>query len=173
MNRHCVRERMHRMSVYDISVPAPDGGESSLDDYRGQVLLVVNVASKCGYTPQYAGLQDLHARYAEQGFTVLGFPCNQFLFQEPGDAATITSCGTSYGVTFPVFGKLKVNGRRRHPLYATLAPTPDENGKAGRVRWNFEKILVGRDGTPRKRFRTKVTPDNPRLIEAVQQAIAE
>lgn len=161
------------MSIYDITVPTLDGGTSTLGDYRGQVLLVVNVASKCGYTPQYAGLQQLHARYADQGFSVIGFPCNQFLFQEPGDASSITACGTSYGVTFPVLGKIKVNGHNRHPLYSLLTTTPDANGKAGRVRWNFEKVLVGRDGAPRNRFRTKVSPDAAHLIEAVEKALAE
>jgi glutathione peroxidase len=161
------------VNIYDVAVPMLDGGSGTLEAYRGQVLLVVNVASKCGYTPQYGGLQELHSRYVDQGFTALGFPCNQFLFQEPGDAATITACGVGYGVTFPIFGKIKVNGRQRHPLYALLAGTPDGNGKAGRVRWNFEKFLVGRDGTPRARFRTKVAPDDPRLLEAVEQAITE
>lgn len=160
------------MTIHDITVPTLDGASSSLADYDGQVLLAVNVASRCGYTPQYAGLQALHTRFADQGFSVLGFPCNQFLFQEPGDAQTITSCGVSYGVTFPVFGKLKVNGRGQHPLYSLLTTTPDLEGKAGRVRWNFEKILVGRDGQPRQRFRTKVTPDDPRLISALQEALA-
>lgn len=161
------------MTIHDLAVPTLDGGSSTLGEYREQVLLVVNVASKCGYTPQYAGLQELHARYADQGFSVLGFPCNQFLFQEPGDAASITTCGVGYGVTFPVFGKLKVNGRQRHPLYVSLAATPDIDGKAGRVRWNFEKVLVGRDGVPRARFRTKVTPDDPRLLAAVEDALAD
>ncbi|HET7530973.1 MAG TPA: glutathione peroxidase [Mycobacteriales bacterium] len=160
-------------SIHEIPVPTLNGGSSTLDDYRGQVLLVVNVASKCGYTPQYAGLQQLHERYAGQGFSVLGFPCNQFLFQEPGGADSITACGTSYGVTFPVFGKLKVNGRQRHPLYSLLTATPDTSGKAGRVRWNFEKVLVGRDGTPRARFRTKIAPDDPGVVEAVEKALAE
>lgn len=168
-----LRMRSHFMSVHDLAVPTLDGGSSTLGDYRGHVLLVVNVASKCGYTPQYAGLQALQTRYADRGFSVLGFPCNQFLFQEPGDAASITTCGVDYGVTFPVFGKVKVNGRQRHPLYALLATTPDSNGKAGRVRWNFEKVLIGREGVPRTRFRTKMTPEDPRLLAAVEEALAE
>ena len=161
------------MSIYDIPIPTLDGGSGTLDSHRGDVLLVVNVASKCGYTPQYQGLQELHARYADQGFSVIGFPCNQFLFQEPGDSSTITACGTSYGVTFPVFGKIKVNGRQRHPLYSLLTSAPDDNGKAGRVRWNFEKVLVGRDGEPRSRFRSKVEPGDAQLRAAIEKAIAE
>ena len=161
------------MSLYDITVPTLEHDERTLEAYRGQVLLIVNVASKCGYTPQYSGLQALHTRYTDRGLSVLGFPCNQFLFQEPGDATAISACGTSYGVTFPVFGKVKVNGHNRHPLYALLSDTADANGKAGRVRWNFEKVLVGRDGTPLIRFRTKVSSDDPTVIDAVERAIAD
>ena len=173
-DRHRHERTRHRhVSIYDITVPTLDQHESTLDAYRGKVLLIVNVASKCGYTHQYSGLQTLHSHYADQGFTVLGFPCNQFLFQEPGDASTITACGTSYGVTFPVFGKIKVNGHNRHPLYALLSSAADANGKAGRVRWNFEKVLVGRDGTPLIRFRTKVTPDDPTVVDAVERAMTD
>lgn len=160
------------MSIYDITVPTPDGGSDTLGEHRGQVLLIVNVASKCGYTPQYASLQQLHAQHADQGFSVIGFPCNQFLFQEPGDASSISACGTSYGVTFPVLGRLKVNGRHRHPLYSLLTTTTDAKGKAGRVRWNFEKVLIGRDGTPQARFCTKVTPDDTELVMAVERALS-
>lgn len=159
-------------TLYDIAVPDLRGGTSTLEPYRGQVLVVVNVASKCGFTPQYAGLQRLHEHYAGQGLSVLGFPCNQFLFQEPGGADSITACTTGYSVTFPVFGKLKVNGRRRHPLYEMLSGTPDATGRSGRVRWNFEKVLIGRDGRPLLRFRSRVTPDDPALVEAVEKALA-
>ncbi len=147
------------MSLYDLAVPTLDGGATTLQQHEGEVLLVVNVASKCGFTPQYEGLEALHASRRDQGFSVVGFPCNQFLFQERGDAGAITACGVSYGVTFPVLGKLKVGGRGQHPLYALLTRAADAAGKAGRVRWNFEKFLVGRDGTVLRRYRSRTTPD--------------
>jgi glutathione peroxidase len=161
------------MSLYDVPLTTLDGTPTTLAEHRGQVLLIVNVASKCGYTPQYAGLEALHERYRDQGFTVLGFPCNQFLFQEPGDADKIQQfCSTTYGVTFPLFEKLKVRGRGQHPLYAELTKATDADGKAGNVKWNFEKFLVGRDGTVVGRFRTKVTPEDPALVGAIEAALA-
>lgn len=160
--------------LYDIPVTALDGSTTSFDTYRGQVLLVVNVASKCAFTPQYAALQQLHERYSDRGFSVLGFPCNQFLFQEPGDADQIGSfCSTNYGVTFPLFAKTKVRGRSQHPVYTELTRTPDSSGKAGNVKWNFEKFLVSRDGTPLRRFRSKVSPDSPEVTEAIEKALSE
>lgn len=147
------------MTLYDVPVPTLDGSETSLQDHRGEVLLAVNVASRCGFTPQYAGLEALHERFRDRGFSVLGFPCNQFLFQEPGGADSITACGVGYGVTFPVYGKLKVRGRGQHPLYARLSEAPDADGRAGKVRWNFEKFLVGRDGQVLRRYRSRVTPE--------------
>ena len=161
------------MSLYDIPLTTLDGNPTTLGEHRGQVLLIVNVASKCGYTPQYAGLEALHERYRDQGFTVLGFPCNQFLFQEPGGAEKIQEfCSTTYGVTFPLFEKLKVRGRGQHPLYAELTKAADASGKAGNVKWNFEKFLVGRDGRVAGRFRTKVTPEDPALVSAIEAALA-
>ena len=146
-----------------------DGKPGGLADYTGQVVLAVNVASKCGFTPQYAGLQALHDRYKERGFTVLGFPSNQFFRQEPGTAEEIQEfCSTNYGVTFPLFAKLDVKGSNQHPLYAVLTEIPDDMGKAGNVGWNFEKFLVGRDGRPVRRFRSKIVPENPQLVAAIE-----
>jgi glutathione peroxidase len=156
------------MSLYDIPVSSLDGGPASLTQFKGDVLLVVNVASKCGFTPQYAGLEALHEEYAAQGFSVLGFPCNQFLFQESGSPDEIaTFCSATYGVTFPMFEKVSVRGRKQHPLFAELTKAADDKGKAGAVKWNFEKFLVSRDGQVLKRYRSKTTPEQIRAdIEA-------
>src|SRR5579863_9748011 len=128
------------MSLYESAVKTLLGAPVSLADYKGEALLIVNVASKCGNTPQYAQLEDLQHRYTDRGFTVLGFPCNQFGRQEPGTAEEIASfCSLTYGVTFPMFEKIDVNGPLRHPLYAELSAVPDVDGKAGDIEWNFEK----------------------------------
>jgi glutathione peroxidase len=157
---------------YDIELRTLDGEPSSLADYEGEALLIVNVASKCGLTPQYAELQALHDKYADQGFSVLGFPCNQFGAQEPGSAEEIREfCSTSYGVTFPMFEKLNVNGPDRHPLYTQLTAVADANGEAGDVQWNFEKFLVTPDGAVR-RFRPKTKPSDPALTQAIEAALA-
>jgi len=129
----------------------------------------VNVASKCGFTPQYAGLQRLYDRYSSRGFTVLGFPCNQFFHQEPGTAEQIEEfCSLNYGVTFPIFAKLDVKGPEQSPLYEILTQLPDDTGKAGNVAWNFEKFLIDRDGRVTRRFRSKVEPEDPRIVEAIE-----
>jgi glutathione peroxidase len=159
------------MSLYDIPLTTLTGEPTSLADYEGKVVMVVNVASKCGYTPQYAGLEKLYETYQEQGFTVLGFPCNQFLFQEPGDADAITSCSTSYGVTFPIFEKLQVRGRKQHPLYAELTKAKTAEGKGGGIKWNFEKFLLSREGEVIGRFRTKVEPTDPAITGAIESAL--
>jgi glutathione peroxidase len=159
------------MSLYDIPLTTLDGSPASLKDYEGKVVLAVNVASKCGYTPQYAGLENLYKKYADQGFVVLGFPCNQFLFQEPGDADTITTCSTSYGVSFPIMEKLSVRGRKQHPLYKELVKSKTAEGKGGGIKWNFEKFLIGRDGAVVGRFRTKVEPTDPQITAAIEQAL--
>ena len=160
------------MSLYDIPLTTIDGKPTSLAEYSGEVLLAVNVASKCGFTPQYAALQQLQETYADRGFTVLGFPCNQFLFQESGSEEQIaTFCSATYGVSFPMFAKLKVRGRGQHPLYGELTKAPDANGKAGGVKWNFEKFLVNRDGAVVERFRSKVTPDDPAVLSAIEAAL--
>jgi glutathione peroxidase len=148
------------VTVYDHAVSTLDGSPSSLVQHKGDVLLVVNVASKCGFTPQYAALQELHTRYRDQGFSVLGFPCNQFLFQESGSPEKIAEfCSTTYGVTFPMFEKVSVRGRKQHPLFAELSTAADADGKAGPVKWNFEKFLVSREGEVVKRYRSKTTPE--------------
>ncbi|HVT21561.1 MAG TPA: glutathione peroxidase [Mycobacteriales bacterium] len=160
------------VSLYDIPLITLDGKPASLAEHKGEVMLAVNVASKCGFTPQYEALQKLYESYADRGFTVLGFPCNQFLFQESGSADKIASfCSTTYGVTFPMFAKLKVNGRDRHPLYAELTKTPDQKGRAGRVRWNFEKFLINREGEVVGRFRSPVKPDSAEVTQAIESAL--
>ena len=159
-------------SIHEIELPRLDGKPAKLSDYAGKVVLAVNVASKCGFTPQYAGLQALNDRYADRGFIVLGFPSNQFFNQEPGSAEQIQEfCSLNYGVTFPLFAKLDVKGSTQHPLYAILTEVPDDAGKAGNVAWNFEKFLVGRDGRVMRRFRTKVVPEDSRLIEAIESLL--
>jgi glutathione peroxidase len=156
-------------SIHEVELPRLNGKPESLSVYAGKVVLAVNVASRCGFTPQYAGLQALQDRYADRGFTVLGFPSNQFFHQEPGTAEQIQEfCSLNYGVKFPLFAKLDVKGEGQHPLYSLLSETADDSGKAGNVGWNFEKFLVGRDGHVVRRFRSKVTPEDPRIVEAVE-----
>ena len=158
------------MVLPDVPLTTLEGEPAALSDYRGRLLLVVNVASRCGLTPQYEGLQRLHDTYGARGLTVLGFPCNQFLEQEPGTATEIREfCSTTYGVGFPLFAKLDVNGPDRHPLYAALTEHPDGEGKAGDVAWNFEKFLVDGDGTVVARFRPLVDPFDPQLLAAVEE----
>ena len=165
---------MGDMSLYDVALTTLDGRPTTLGEHRGQVLLIVNVASKCGFTPQYEGLQALYETYAGKGLTILGFPCNQFLFQEPGDGEAIQSfCSTTYGVTFPLFEKIKVRGRGQHPLYRELVKAKDTGGKAGAVKWNFEKFLISRDGEIIGRFRTKTTPQDPQIVDAIETALGE
>jgi glutathione peroxidase len=157
------------MSIYEPPVQSLDGQPSSLGDYRGKELLVVNVASKCGLTPQYEGLERLQKTYADRGFTVLGFPCNQFGEQEPGSSEEIaTFCSATYGVTFPMFEKVEVNGEGRHPVYQELVQVPDADGEAGDIQWNFEKFLVSPDGEIVKRFRPMVDPEAPEVIDAIE-----
>jgi glutathione peroxidase len=147
------------MSVYEYSLSALDGSPLDLTEFKGKASLVVNVASKCGLTPQYAGLEQLQERFKDRGFNVIGVPCNQFGGQEPGTAEQIaTFCSATYGVTFPMTEKLDVNGASRHPLYAELTATPDADGKAGDIQWNFEKFLVAADGNVIARFRPQTKP---------------
>lgn len=162
------------MFPYECTVTTIAGEEQSLADYRGSVLLVVNVASKCGLTPQYEGLEALYAKYRDQGLVVLGFPCNQFAEQEPGSHAEIVEfCRATYGVDFPMFGKVEVNGAHRHPLYRALVEVPDADGEAGDVQWNFEKFLVSRDGGRVLRFRPLVDPLADELVGAIEAFLAE
>jgi glutathione peroxidase len=161
------------MAIYDAKVDALDGSAAALDDYRGKAVLIVNVASQCGLTPQYAGLQQLHEQYGDKGFAVLGFTCNQFGAQEPGSPDEIaTFCETSYGVTFPLFEKIEVNGDDRHPLYEELTSHADDEGQAGDIQWNFEKFLVSRDGEVVRRFRPMTAPEDAALVSAVEEQLA-
>ncbi len=160
------------MTIYDVEIGALQGGPADLSQYRGKVLLIVNVASRCGLTPQYAGLQKLADEYADRGLVVLGVPCNQFGGQEPGTATEIAEfCDVNYGVTFPITEKVEVNGPERHPLYQRLTGTPDATGQAGDVLWNFEKFVVGRDGEVAARLRPQVTPDAPELLAAIERTL--
>jgi glutathione peroxidase len=157
------------VTMRDIPVNTLAGKPSSLGELGGQTLLVVNVASQCGLTPQYTGLEELHERYAERGFSVVGFPCNQFGGQEPGSAEEIAEfCSTTYGVSFPMYEKIEVNGPGRHPIYTELTAAADAEGQAGDIQWNFEKFLVGPDGTVLARFRPMTAPDAPELVEAIE-----
>ncbi len=157
------------MTVRDIPVNTLAGEPSSLSDLDGKTLLVVNVASKCGLTPQYTGLEELHERFADRGFSVVGFPCNQFGGQEPGSAEEIAEfCSATYGVTFPMFEKIEVNGPGRHPIYDELTAVADADGQAGDIQWNFEKFLVGPDGAVLARFRPMTAPDAPELVAAIE-----
>ena len=157
------------MTLYDIPLNTLDGQPTSLGDLAGKTLRVVNVASKCGLTPQYTGLEQLHERFADRGFAVVGFPCNQFGGQEPGTAGEIAEfCSATYGVTFPMFEKVDVNGANRHPVYTELTALSDANGEAGDIQWNFEKFLVSPDGKAVARFRPRTEPDAPEIVEAIE-----
>ena len=157
------------MALPDISLTTLDGQQTSLSAFHGKALLVVNVASKCGLTPQYAGLEQMHEQYKDRGFAVLGFPCNQFLGQEPGSNEEIaTFCSTTYGVTFPMFDKVDVNGDARHPLYDALTEVADAEGHTGDIRWNFEKFLISPDGEIVGRFSPTVVPEDATLVSAVE-----
>ena len=157
------------MTIYEIPVKTLSGEDSSLGALAGKTLLVVNVASKCGLTPQYATLEALQARLADRGFSVVGFPCNQFRGQEPGTAEEIEEfCSMTYGVTFPMFEKIEVNGEGRHPIYDELTSVPDASGEAGDVQWNFEKFLLAPDGSVVARFRPRTVPDDPEVLAAIE-----
>ncbi|MEV7079888.1 glutathione peroxidase [Streptomyces sp. NPDC093516] len=160
-------------SPLDVEIGSLQGGPADLSQYAGTVVLVVNVASKCGLTPQYAGLEKLQERYAGRGFTVLGVPCNQFLGQEPGSAEEIAEfCSATYGVTFPMTGKVEVNGENRHPLYDRLTGFADAEGHSGDIRWNFEKFLIGRDGRVVGRFSPQTEPESAEVVAAIEAQLA-
>ena len=163
------------MSILDAEIARIDGTPTTLGDITGgQPALLVNVASKCGLTPQYTGLEALQERYAAQGFTVVGLPCNQFLGQEPGSAEEIVEfCSATYGVSFPMTEKIEVNGDGRHEIYQALVRSPDEKGEAGDVAWNFEKFLLAADGTVIARLRPQVEPEDPRLVEAIEALVGQ
>jgi len=157
------------MSIYDIGLRTLAGQDTTLEPWRGKTLLAVNVASRCGLTPQYEGLEKLHQRLNDRGFAVLGFPCNQFGGQEPGSSEEIAQfCSTTYGVTFPMFDKLDVNGPDRHRLYEVLAETGDADGDAGDVQWNFEKFLISPQGAVVGRFRPGTAPEDAGLVAAIE-----
>ncbi len=157
------------MSILDHPINTLAGTPSSLSEYAGRELLIVNVASACGLTPQYTGLQELQDTYAERGLTVLGFPCNQFGAQEPGSPDEIAEfCSLNYGVTFPLFEKIEVNGEQRHPIYAELTQVADAEGTDGDIRWNFEKFLVAPTGEVVARFNPMTAPDDPALVATIE-----
>jgi glutathione peroxidase len=160
------------VSLYDIPVTALGGGPADLHDHEGKAVLIVNVASQCGLTPQYTGLEHLYATYRDRGLVVLGFPCNQFLGQEPGTDEEIAEfCSSTYGVDFPMFAKVEVNGEGRHPLFAQLTQVADAEGHAGDVRWNFEKWLVAPGATSITRWAPQVQPEDPALVEAIEAVL--
>jgi glutathione peroxidase len=161
------------MAIYDTDIHALDGSPADLHDYAGKAVLLVNVASQCGLTPQYTGLEEVQKRYEPRGFTVLGVPCNQFGGQEPGSAEEIaTFCSTNYGVTFPVMEKVEVNGPGRHALYQQLVDTPDAaDGHTGDIRWNFEKFVIAPGGEVVARFSPMVEPTSDEVTGAIEKAL--
>jgi glutathione peroxidase len=160
------------MTMWDAPIHTLQGADAKLGDYRGKALLLVNVASKCGLTPQYTALEALQNRLAPRGFTVIGFPCNQFAAQEPGTAKEIESfCSTTYGVTFPMTEKIDVNGAGRHPIYRELTEVADGSGHKGDIRWNFEKFVVSADGAKITRFDPRTAPDDPAVLAAIEAAL--
>ena len=162
------------MAIYDAPVKTLHGDPADLSQQRGKALLIVNVASQCGLTPQYTGLEELHERYQARGFSVLGFPCNQFGAQEPGSPEEIeTFCSTNYGVTFPLFEKIEVNGQERHPLYEELTNHPDAEGNAGDIQWNFEKFLISPEGQVVARFRPMTEPGSAEVVDAVEAQLPD
>ena len=161
------------MSVHGIPLRTLSGEPATLGELAGKTLLVVNVASRCGLTPQYEGLERLQRTYEDRGFSVVGFPCNQFGEQEPGTAEEIqTFCSTTYGVSFPLFEKIEVNGASRHPLYTELTATPDVNGDAGDIQWNFEKFLIGPGGAVIGRFRPPTQPEAQEILTAIEASLS-
>jgi glutathione peroxidase len=160
------------MSLSDASIHTLSGEPTTLGAFAGHAILAVNVASKCGLTPQYSGLEDLQSTYGPRGFMVVGFPCNQFGGQEPGTSQDIaTFCSTTYGVTFPMMEKIDVNGSNRHPIYSELTAVADGEGHVGDIRWNFEKFLINADGVVIGRYSPMVTPNDPALVAAIEAAL--
>ena len=160
------------MSIYDVPVKTLKGEDASLQEHKDEAILFVNVASKCGLTPQYEGLERLQKTYADRGFTVIGVPCNQFMGQEPGTAEEIEEfCSTTYGVSFPLLEKTDVNGPEKHPLYDQLQQVADAEGHTGDIRWNFEKFLVAPGGGDIKRFPPQADPESPELVSAIESVL--
>ena len=157
------------MALYDIPIHTLQGDDTSLSEYKGKTLLLVNVASKCGLTPQYEGLERLQKTYGDRGFSVIGFPCNQFMGQEPGTSEEIAQfCSATYGVTFPLMEKIDVNGDDRSPVYAELTEKEDAEGNAGDITWNFEKFLVSPGGSIVARYRPQVEPEDPAVVADIE-----
>lgn len=168
-----IHARKCRMTILDQPISTLDGSPTTLRDLGAKVMLLVNVASKCGLTPQYSGLETLHERFAPRGFAVVGFPCNQFLGQEPGTSEEIaTFCSTTYGVTFPMMEKIEVNGAQNHPIYADLLSSADAEGHSGDIRWNFEKFLISSDGEVLARYSPMTAPDDPAIVSAIESALS-
>lgn len=160
-------------SIYNFNLTDIDGNQVSLEQYKGKVIMIVNVASKCGFTPQYEGLQNIYETYKDDGFVILGFPANNFKGQEPGSDEEIKQfCQLEYGVEFPMFSKVSVSGEDQSELftYLTSQPTPDFDGE---IKWNFEKFLVGKDGSLKRRFRSGVKPESEEIAEAISKELAE
>jgi glutathione peroxidase len=161
------------MALYDIPIHTLQGDDARLSDYAGKTLLLVNVASKCGLTPQYEGLERLQKTYGDRGFSVIGFPCNQFMGQEPGTAEEIAQfCSATYGVSFPLMEKIEVNGDARHAIYDELTQKQDAEGKAGDITWNFEKFLVSPKGDVVARYRPQVEPEDPAIVGDIEAQLA-
>ena len=161
------------MALYDIPIHTLQGDDATLGDYAGKTLLLVNVASKCGLTPQYEGLERLQKTYGDRGFTVIGFPCNQFMGQEPGTSEEIAQfCSATYGVTFPLMEKIEVNGGGRHAIYSELTEKEDAEGKAGDITWNFEKFLVSPQGDVVARYRPQVEPEDQAIVSDIEAQLA-
>jgi glutathione peroxidase len=161
------------VTLHDIPLTTLDGEPTTLSEHAGRVLLVVNVASRCGLTPQYAGLEQLQQEYGDRGLTVVGFPCNQFGGQEPGTNEEIAQfCSATYGVSFPMMDKVDVNGAGRHPVFTELTQVPDADGEAGDVGWNFEKWVIDGAGEPVARFRSGTEPTDPKVVETIEAALA-
>jgi glutathione peroxidase len=162
------------VTLHDIPLTTLDGEPTTLGEHAGRVLLVVNVASRCGLTPQYADLERLQQEYGDRGLTVIGFPCNQFGGQEPGTNQEIAQfCSATYGVSFPMMDKVDVNGADRHPVFTELTQVPDADGEAGDVGWNFEKWVVDGSGRPLARFRSRTGPTDPLVVQTIEAALAE
>ncbi len=166
------QQPLSEKSIYDFVLKDIDSQEVKMEQYRGKVLLLVNVASKCGFTPQYAGLQKLYLKYKDQGFYVLGFPANNFLSQEPGTDEEIKNfCSTTYNVTFPMFAKISVKGKDKHPLYRFLTEEATDPEFAGEISWNFNKFLVDKSGKIIARFGSKIKPEDEQMITAIEAAL--
>ncbi|NYF10661.1 glutathione peroxidase [Leifsonia sp. AK011] len=157
-------------TINEIPLTTIDGEPTTLAEYNGKVLMVVNVASRCGLSPQYAQLEELQKTYGDRGFTVLGFPSNQFLQELSSEDAIKEYCSTTWGVTFPMFEKVRLNGKKAHPLYQELTQTPDEAGKAGKVKWNFEKFVITPAGEVH-RFRPDVVPTDPKIVSVIEESL--